>query len=171
MKPSWRDDVLCWRLTVPRRGAQHVRGLLNYEHVQDHCSCLSAQRRYKPTVFSLSICRFLFFFLCLCLSLSSPWWSLQLMLFITVKFSCLISHVWSSFAVRRSVEVDHCKSTGPAVRMLQEEVRAKTLSQLWVIRQNTQYYCLFVWDLGLILTKCCISALKMGYVNPIQLYL
>lgn len=54
MKSSWRDDVLCWRLTVPRSGAHHVRGLLNHVHVQDQCSCLSARRQFKPTVFSLS---------------------------------------------------------------------------------------------------------------------
>lgn len=58
MKSSWRDDVLCWRLTVPRRRAHHVRSLLNHVHVQDRCSCLSATRRRKPTVFSLSTCFF-----------------------------------------------------------------------------------------------------------------
>lgn len=61
-------------------GARRVRGLLNHVHVQDRCPCLSAQTRYKPTVFSLSTWVFFFFLAfplcgnlcsCSCLSLYS----------------------------------------------------------------------------------------------------
>lgn len=103
MKSSWRDDVLCWRLTVLRR-APRVRGLLIHVHVQDGCPCLSAQSQYKPTVFSLST-RLFFFSFSFSHLLPASRWSLQLQMFVPVQFSCLISHIWSLSAVCWSMKV------------------------------------------------------------------